>query len=218
MEKIINVISLAGWSYLLLGVGMELFLDRDAFMQSDISSYVYFLQGIQIFQVLEIILILTGKSKGSIVGSFFQILGRNIVSLIFITPESHRLRFAMVVIIWSMADVNRYLYYLFKNNPLTGFLRYNAFLLLYPIGVLGEMLVINDYIKINSETLSDAYVYAIRGIQASIIIGLVFLYKYMLNSRKKYLKGLEKGENVASTEETPKREVAKSPKREAKRD
>jgi hypothetical protein len=50
------------------------------------------------------------------------------------------------------------------------------------------MMVINDYIKINSEVLSDEYVYLIRFIQASIIIGMLFLYNYMLKSRKKFMK------------------------------
>ena len=81
------------------------------------------------------------------------------------------------------------------------------------------MLVINDFIKINSETLTDEYVYATRGIQASIIIGMLFLYNYMLGSRKKYMKGLENKEATqASRAEAPKKESSKSPKKEAKRD
>jgi hypothetical protein len=32
MEKIINVVSLAGWAYLLLGTGMRLFVDRDSYL------------------------------------------------------------------------------------------------------------------------------------------------------------------------------------------
>jgi very-long-chain (3R)-3-hydroxyacyl-CoA dehydratase len=212
MEKVVNVISLAGWSYLLLGIGMQLFADRDAYLQSDISSDLCVLRWVQAFQAIEIVLILIGKSKGSVVGAFFQILGRNILTLAFMSAETDRLRFATVVIIWSMADINRYLYYLFKDNLLTGFLRYNSFLLLYPAGVYGEMLVINDFIKINSETLSDGYLYAVRGIQASIIIGMLFLYKYMLNSRKRYLKGLEKKEAEAGATGV-KRESSKSPRK-----
>lgn len=216
MEKIINVVSLAGWAYLLLGTGMRLFVDRDSYLESDIGCDLWVLRAVQIFQSLEIVLILLGKSKGSVVGSFFQILGRNIVTLVFMSEQSNRLRFAMVVIIWSMADVNRYLYYLFKSNPITGFLRYNSFLLLYPVGVFGEMLIINDFIKIHSETLSEAYVYAIRGIQLSIVLGMLFLYKYMLSSRKKYLATLNKAPEGPEVE--TKRETAKSPRKEAKRD
>lgn len=191
MDKAVNVASLAVWSYLLISVGVPLFADRNAFLGSDITTLVYILRGVQLFQICDILLILLGKSKGSIVGAFFQILGRNIVALAFISPESHRLRFAAVVIFWAIADVNRYLYYIFKNNLLTGFLRYNSFIVLYPLGVYSEMMIINDFLKINSETIPDTYVYIVRFIQGSIILGMVFLYKYMLSSRKKYLKSLE---------------------------
>ena len=137
MDKVVNVVSLVGWSYLVLGIGLQLFLDRDSYLQSDISKDLLVLRALQLFQAIEIVLILLGKSKGSIVGAFFQILGRNIVTLIYMTNESDRLRFATVAIIWGMADINRYLYSLFKNNQLTGFLRYNSFLILYPVGVYG---------------------------------------------------------------------------------
>jgi hypothetical protein len=98
---------------------------------------VQILRAVQLFQIIDIFLIVAGFSKGSILGALMQILGRNVVTLAFITPQSDRLKYAMVVVIWSMADANRYLYYLFKNSSITGFLRYNSFLLLYPIGVLG---------------------------------------------------------------------------------
>jgi hypothetical protein len=60
------------------------------------------------------------------------------------------------------------------------------------------MLVINDYIKINSEVLEDWHIILIRFIQASIIVGMVFLYKYMLNGRKKFIKGTESNDSKES--------------------
>lgn len=52
MEKIANVVSLAGWTYLLTVVGLQLFLNREGFLSSDISSDVTVLRGIQLFQVV----------------------------------------------------------------------------------------------------------------------------------------------------------------------
>lgn len=92
--------------------------------------------------------------------------------------------------IWSIADINRYLYYLFKNNALTAFLRYNSFLVLYPIGGFAEMVVINNYIKRHPE-LDDIYIYMIRAIQAMIITGVVVLYIHMLKARSRYMKSLK---------------------------
>lgn len=136
MDKVVNLISLTGWTYLLVNLQVQLIFDLQGFITSDFTFQLQLLQVIQLFQITDILLILLGKSKGSLVGAFFQILGRNIVALIFMQPESHKLKFAAVVILWAIADINRYLYYLFKNNSITAFLRYNSFLVLYPLGGL----------------------------------------------------------------------------------
>jgi len=154
MDNIVNIINLAEWLYLPFHVGIHLFVDPQSFATSDITFDVNLLRFIQTFQIMDIILIIIGLSKGSIVGAFFQILGRFVVAWGFIEPETNNSNFVIVVIIWALADTNRYLYYLFKNHPLTSLLRYNSFLILYPIGVFGEMLVINDYIKRHSEWLT----------------------------------------------------------------
>jgi hypothetical protein len=98
----------------------------------------------------------------------------------------------VVAITWSLADINRYLYYLFKDNPLTGMLRYNSFILLYPFGVFGEIMVINDFIKRHAEVLLDWQINAIRVSQGLIVLGMVFLYVYMLKMRKRYYSNQKK--------------------------
>lgn len=77
---------------------------------------------------------------------------------------------------------------MFKNNSITGFLRYNGFLVLYPLGGVAEMIVINNYIDRHPE-LTDIYIYIIRAIQAMILAGIVILYAHMLKARKRYMKG-----------------------------
>jgi very-long-chain (3R)-3-hydroxyacyl-CoA dehydratase len=53
---------------------------------------------------------------------------------------------------WSIADIVRNVYYINKSDT-AAFLRYNLFIVLYPIGVYGEMRVINDYIKRHASIL-----------------------------------------------------------------
>ena len=96
--------SLVGWSSLLFYVGGSLLLDPKGFRNADISVPLLWLQLVQLWQGLDMLLIVLRVSKGSLVGAFFQILGRNIVSLYFMRVEGDQLRFAMVVIIWAMAD------------------------------------------------------------------------------------------------------------------
>lgn len=60
------------------------------------------------------------------------------------------------------------------------------------------MMVINDFIKINAESLTELYIYIIRFIQGCIVVGLIPLYLYMFKSRQKYYKSLNTPEKEAA--------------------
>ena len=214
MDKVINLVNFAGWSFLLFHVTISLLIDPHAFRTADITIDVYALAAIQLFQILDIVLILMGKSKGSLVGSFFQILGRITVALFYVSPDTDRLSFALMVIMWGIADINRYLYYLVKIR-ITAVLRYNCFLVLYPLGVYGEMRVINDYIKRNAETISYEMIMFTRFAQAMIVLGMLFLYNYMLGSRKRMVaKNYGFDQNGEQNEEIKSRPRSPKPKRD----
>jgi very-long-chain (3R)-3-hydroxyacyl-CoA dehydratase len=136
MDKAINLVNLLGWTYLLVQTEIELVFNLEDYVTSDISLSLSILRVIQLLQISDIILLLMGKAKGNLMAAFFQILGRNIVTLFVIEENTGRLVYAFVVIVWSIAEVNRYLYYIFKDSPITGFLRYNGFLILYPLGAV----------------------------------------------------------------------------------
>ena len=200
MSNIVNYLSLFGWMAVLFTSAYRLNVallsapnsDGHALINSiDISFEVYLLQVVQGFQLLDIVLILIGKSKGSLLGAIAQITGRLIVAWGFLSSDTDRISFFLMVFMWATADSNRYLYYVFKSE-LTAKLRYNLFLVMYPVGVTGEMLVINSYIRHNAETLSTQEINYIRIIQGDIIVGMIFLYVYMLNSRAKYYRDLKK--------------------------
>jgi very-long-chain (3R)-3-hydroxyacyl-CoA dehydratase len=86
MDKAVNLISLAGWTYLLVNIEFELIFNRDQFMDIDISTTLLILRAVQLFQVFDIILVLLGISKGNVIASFFQILGRNVVTFFLMEP------------------------------------------------------------------------------------------------------------------------------------
>ena len=49
---------------------------------------------------------------------------------------------------WSIAEIIRYGYYLHKDSKIIKWLRYNVFIINYPIGViLGELFTIWNYYK-----------------------------------------------------------------------
>ena len=48
--------------------------------------------------------------------------------------------------------------------------------------------VINNYLKNNAETIDDNNLYLIRFAQGAIILGMLFLYSYMLKGRARFMK------------------------------
>ena len=90
----------------------------------------------QTLQCLDILFVLFKINHGSLAGTLAQQVGRMVVVHYFMSIESSPMKVAAVLIPWSLAEVNRYTYYLSKNN-LTTWLRYNAFIVLYPLGVYG---------------------------------------------------------------------------------
>lgn len=121
----------------MFNIGFQLFIKPQEYLASDITNDVLILRWVQTTQVFDFLLILLGKSKGSLIGTFCQCFARNFVVWYFITPETDVRLFVLVAIVWSLADVNRYLYYLFNTSKITALLRYNSFIVLYPIGVYG---------------------------------------------------------------------------------
>jgi len=83
MDKVINIVNLAGWAYLLTTVSYSLATNYEVYNTIGIANELYLLRAMQVFQVLDMLLISLGLSRGSLVGAFFQILARNIVTLIF---------------------------------------------------------------------------------------------------------------------------------------
>lgn len=191
-QDIPNFIALAA-AVVLLGSLAQNTLQLANRQAVDAAITVGLLKLIQLLQVADFILILTKQTQGSAVGCFFQLLGRNVVSLYFLSSDSHPAKLLPMSWAWAIADCLRYLYYLNKENKWLGHLRYNAFIILYPYGVYHEMLVINDYIKRTAETIPDLEIFLIRFVQLAIIIGMCSLYVYMLKSRKKYYQSHQAG-------------------------
>lgn len=96
----------------------------------------------------------------------------------------------LILFAWGITEVVRYSYYFMglmgKEIKVLVFLRYTLFLVLYPSGVAGELLIILSWMK------KDGFSLSINDIVFGIIILLYFvffpgMYGYMLTQRKKKL-------------------------------
>lgn len=185
ISKALNLMSILGWTAIIAMILIIFVLNPALYFKEDFSSVVYLAKFMQTLAIFDVVMVLLGKSKGSLLGSIAQLTGRLVVVWVFLEPETHRFSLSIMIVMWAIADITRYSYYLLKSEA-SAAMRYNLFLILYPLGVYGEMRVINDYIRRHAVTLSVEKITMIRGVQGLIIIGTVFLYLYMLKMRSKF--------------------------------
>ncbi|XP_058039651.1 very-long-chain (3R)-3-hydroxyacyl-CoA dehydratase 1 isoform X4 [Ahaetulla prasina] len=111
----------------------------------------------------------------------------------------------LFLVVWTVTEITRYSFYTFNMlNHLPYFIkwaRYNFFIILYPVGVVGELLTIYaalPYVKRsgmfsvrlpNKYNVSFDYYYFLLIIMASYIPLFPQLYFHMLRQRRKVLHG-----------------------------
>jgi len=92
-----------------------------------------------------------GLTRNSIATVFQQIMSRLfILHMVFPLVEKGHFSIYMACLCWSFTEVTRFTFYSLKELDMfnyhnlfaliVGFFRYNSFIVLYPIGVTGELL------------------------------------------------------------------------------
>ena len=84
MGNFINVVNVIGWSSILALISYKFINNPYLFFNEDLTLEVGLIGLVQAFQILDILLILFGKSKGSLIGSIAQITGRMVVAWLFL--------------------------------------------------------------------------------------------------------------------------------------
>jgi very-long-chain (3R)-3-hydroxyacyl-CoA dehydratase len=186
-----NLFQFFGWAVVLNLIVVFIFLK---FTNHETAPKVYNLliiavKLIQTLQITDIIFSLLGMSGSSLFSSLAQVVGRLVTAHLFLNYNQEDWCIVFVFLVpWSLADTVRSIYYVHKESKILGHLRYNMFIVLYPIGVAGEILLMEKRMERDG---FDKYLYIIRSIEAALIIGLVILYTYLLKQRSKFYKGLK---------------------------
>ena len=201
-----NFIQLCGWCLFISKVSYYLF-NSISLQEIYLNTHII-LECCQYGAFLEIIYTMLGIVKSNIFATSIQILGRiTIVIILQFFPSSVSYGYLLLSFGWSIIELVRYLYYILSliqkdfinfNIPyLLIWCRYSFFVVLYPIGVSGEIITtwnakkdFSKYILWKNHdfklTLSDmvypAYILYIPS--------LIFLYGYLFKQRKKVLKRL----------------------------
>ena len=196
-----NFIQLCGWSFFFFRGVLNLINFNS--LQEMYSNTHIILECCQYGAFLEIIHAITGIVKTSILSTSIQIIGRiSIVLLLQFVPVEVSYGYLIIFFAWSSIEIVRYSYYILNlikknysnfNIPyLLIWCRYTFFIVLYPIGSFGEMLIIYNAQKYFNKIIlwkNNVFNIYVGNLFYPIYIlflpGLIFMYGYLFKQRKK---------------------------------
>lgn len=187
-----NVITLLAWAAFFVHAG----LNGLAFNETSLTLLAV-AQGLAIFEILNSVIGIAGANW---LLTTLQVFSRFlIVILLFWIPDERLIElgelslfngFLLITISWSITEIVRALYYLTdllrKELMLVTYARYTFFIFLYPIGVLGEFLVMFAFWEWR-EFVFDFFNIALAAIALSYFVFFPKLYGHMWKQRKKKL-------------------------------
>jgi len=200
-----NVAMTAGWTSIFWNVINEMILGNGNY------KILYHLSERQLifFQtgaILEIFHAAVGLVPSSVILTTFQVFSRQIVLWGVIVPivkVQINMGCAMCIFAWSMTEMIRYAYYAFAlvgyMPYILNWLRYTLFIVLYPIGVSGEILSIIRALPIVKQTelytlhmpnkwnISIEYYYCLWATFPLYVMLFPQLYFHMFKQRAKAL-------------------------------
>lgn len=204
--KTYNLVQVFGWSYIFYK-----FLTND-FSVSQLNLWHDIKWPVIIFQhaaLLEVVHAVIGLVKSNPLLTIFQVSSRIIIvsGVLLATPESYAassLGLPLAISAWSITEIIRYLFYFTNLNGfvphILTWLRYTLFIILYPVGVTGELLCLYSAVKYAgshpdawSYRLPNTWNFTFSYYVTLIIIGLSYipifpqLYLHMFVQRRKTL-------------------------------
>ena len=211
-----NFLQLCGWSCFFFKVTNYLINSKP--LQEIYSNSHLILECCQYGAFLEIIHSIIGLVKSSIFATSIQIIGRIIIVVILQFFQSAVSQgYFLIYFAWSIVEIVRYTYYImnllqkdfFKFNIpyILIWCRYSFFVVLYPIGVSGEMITVwnakkdfNKYILYQTDKYTFTAADLIYPIWIFYIPALIYLYGYLFKQRKKVLNRLNNDIKIKKNE------------------
>uniref|UniRef100_A0A8C5L8E7 Very-long-chain (3R)-3-hydroxyacyl-CoA dehydratase n=2 Tax=Jaculus jaculus TaxID=51337 RepID=A0A8C5L8E7_JACJA len=194
--------------WLVLAVAMARFYMEKGTHKGLYKSIQKTLKFFQTFALLEIVHCLIGIVPTSVLVTGVQVSSRIFMVWLIthsIKPIQNEESVALFLVSWTVTEITRYSFYTFSLlDHLPYFIkwaRYNFFIILYPVGVAGELLTIYaalPYVKKsgmfsvrlpNKYNVSFDYYYFLLITMASYIPLFPQLYFHMLRQRRKVLYG-----------------------------
>jgi len=207
-----NTVQFLGWSYIFYLTTCYFKEGLDTFSSETLWKKVKLL--LLVFQtgaIFEVIHSLIKIIPNSALVTLVQVFSRVFVlwPIIYMVPESrHQIGFPLMLSAWFITETMRYLYYTFSLlNFIPSILkwcRYSFFIVLYPIGITGELICLYSALPHYASTqnlsisMPNAYNVIFSFWHFIVMIMLMYipvfpqLYGHMFSQRKKVLGGASK--------------------------
>ena len=161
----------------LWALGLVLLVGSLAFVELRAYVSVYYI-AVQSVMVLDVVNVVLRIVRAALLPAVMQVASR-LLMVWYVVPRQERLYVFDYLMFgaWSLAEIIRYQYYERKASRVLSFLRYNAFIVLYPVGVLaGEVPLIYLNYK------ATGHVFDLVAL-ACYVPGFPFLFVHMLRQR-----------------------------------
>ena len=192
-----NASQLACWVLILLKGFYHVFQEKSCAGLHD--ALVFWLKVAQASALFEVLHAVFGLVRSSVPSTLLQVLGRNIILWVYIDlimvheDVKDTVGFPMVMFAWAISDVIRFSYYLALllnvSSDMLTWCRYTLFIILYPVGVAGELICLVASLQIVTGTPSFIlyFKYSSYFLLLLYVPGFGHLYTYMLRQRQKVL-------------------------------
>lgn len=156
---------------------------------------------VQTLALLEVLHVILGLVPSQLFSTVMQIASRLFITWVpgyyFITSSAasplKKWGYLAIIVAWTLSDLTRYIYYTLNLFGINGgpllWCRYTFFLVLYPIGTVGEVIMIwamRSGLVASGQTGHYRHVLAVMMIIYPL--GFVYMYNHMLKQRKKYIR------------------------------
>jgi len=185
---IYNLVSAAAWAFLGYQVIEQLANQGNHHMI--FNKTIDTLKYVQLMAVLEVVHAALGLVPSAVTSTAMQISSRLFISWYAgatLKAGVFCQAYPMMLGAWILSDLTRYLYYtanlLSLQSSILTWLRYSLFLALYPIGTIGEMLMILTGRHATSGNIS----HGLLAISMVYPLGFMYMYSHMIKQRRKYL-------------------------------
>lgn len=142
---------------------------------------------------LEVLHSLTGIVRAPFVTTLMQVASRFLlvwlIALPFPQTTQHNPAYTTMLVAWSVTEVIRYSYFVFNLSgvgvpALWTWLRYNTFLVLYPMGIASECWLVYSAIPAAAK-VREEFSWGLWAILAIYVPGSYVLFSHMLRQRRR---------------------------------